>query len=364
MLMFGKGDKDNPPHEEEYFYIEVPGEQKGQEFLEGACLSLFFNCCVFYIIGSESGEKGGVTMRTAGKRKKARETIQGYLFVAPLFLFFLVFTAIPVIVTLFYLGFTKYNIMNNPKWIGIANFKRIFQDPSIPQVAWNVIRLPMFLVPAHVVCSLLLAYGVYRIKNRYFKYVCRTAIYFPAITTTASVSIAWGYLFNKDLGVFNWVLEKLGIISEGIPWLTSSNYAMTAIVIFSIWKFSGLHFLYYLIGFENIPVSYYEAARMDGAGEWTLFRKIVLPLLTPSIFYVLLTTMIGTMQAFDEPYFLTHGGPGDNTRTVAMFIYEKAFQSYDMGYASAVAALLFLAVFTLTALQLYWQKGWVNYDYE
>lgn len=116
-------------------------------------------------------------------------------------------------------------------------------------------------------------------------------------------------------------------------------------------------FLYYLIGFENIPVTYYEAARIDGAGEWTLFRKIVLPLLTPSIFYVLLTTMIGTMQAFDEPYFLTHGGPGDNTRTVAMFIYEKAFQSYDMGYASSVAALLFIAVFILTALQLYLQKN-------
>ena len=122
--------------------------------------------------------------------------------------------------------------------------------------------------------------------------------------------------------------------------------------------------IFCIILFENIPVTYYEAARIDGAGEWTLFRKIVLPLLTPSIFYVLLTTMIGTMQAFDEPYFLTHGGPGDNTRTVAMFIYEKAFQSYDMGYASSVAALLFIAVFILTALQLYLQKKWVNYDYE
>jgi len=227
-----------------------------------------------------------------------------------------------------------------------------------------VIRLPLFLVPAHVCCSLLLAYGVYRIGNKYLKHICRTAIYFPAIATTASVSIAWGYLFNKDLGVFNWALKELGIITEGIPWLTSSKFAMISIVIFSIWKFSGLHFLYYLIGFENIPVTYYEAARIDGAGEWTLFRKIVLPLLTPSIFYVLLTTMIGTMQAFDEPYFLTHGGPGDNTRTVAMFIYEKAFQSYDMGYASSVAALLFIAVFILTALQLYLQKKWVNYDYE
>lgn len=278
--------------------------------------------------------------KISAKDRHRKENFQGYLFITPLFLFFVIFTALPVIITLFYLGFTKYNIMNSPQWVGLENFKRLLQDSAIPQIAWNVIRLPLFLVPAHVCCSLLLAYGVYRIGNKYLKYICRTAIYFPAIATTASVSIAWGYLFNKDLGVFNWALKELGIITEGIPWLTSSKYAMISIVIFSIWKFSGLHFLYYLIGFENIPVTYYEAARIDGAGEWTLFRKIVLPLLTPSIFYVLLTTMIGTMQAFDEPYFLTHGGPGDNTRTVAMFIYEKAFQSYDMGYASSVAALL------------------------
>ena len=302
--------------------------------------------------------------KISAKDRHRKENFQGYLFITPLFLFFVIFTALPVIITLFYLGFTKYNIMNSPQWVGLENFKRLLQDSSIPQIAWNVIRLPLFLVPAHVCCSLLLAYGVYRIGNKYLKYICRTAIYFPAIATTASVSIAWGYLFNKDLGVFNWALKELGMITEGIPWLTSSKFAMISIVIFSIWKFSGLHFLYYLIGFENIPVTYYEAARIDGAGEWTLFRKIVLPLLTPSIFYVLLTTMIGTMQAFDEPYFLTHGGPGDNTRTVAMFIYEKAFQSYDMGYASSVAALLFIAVFILTALQLYLQKKWVNYDYE
>jgi multiple sugar transport system permease protein len=139
---------------------------------------------------------------------------------------------------------------------------------------------------------------------------------------------------------------------------------MPAIVIFSIWKFTGLHFIYYLIGFENIPGGYYEAARIDGAGEFKIFTRITLPLLTPSIFYVFLTTLIGTMQAFDEPFFVTGGGPGDNTRTVALFIYEKAFQSYDMGYASAVAALLFIVIFVMTAIQMRVQNKWVVYDYE
>lgn len=296
--------------------------------------------------------------------KRRNENISGFLFITPLMLVFLVFTGIPVVVTLFYLCFTKYNIMSSPKWVGLDNFIKLFQDPATPQIAWNVIRLPLYLVPAHVICSLLMAYGVYTLKNRVFKYVCRTAIYFPAIATTASVAIAWGFLFNKDLGVFNWALKSMGVIEEGIPWTTSSQYAMIAIVVFSIWKFTGLHFLYYLIGLENIPTTYYEAARMDDASEFKIFFKITLPLLSPSIFYVFLTGLIGTMQAFDEPFFLTGGGPGNNTRTAAMFIYEKAFQSYDMGYASAVAALMFLIVFAFTVIQLKAQTKWVVYDYE
>ena len=293
-----------------------------------------------------------------------KDNISGWAFVAPLLIFFLVFTGLPVIITLCYLCFTKYNILTDPAWIGLDNFAQMLKDPAIPRVAWNVIRLPLYLVPSHVCFSLLMAYGVYRIRNPFFKGFCRTAIYFPAITTTASVAIAWGYLFNKDFGVINWVLQMLGIIEEGIPWTTTTKYAMPAIVLFSIWKFTGLHFIYYLIGLENIPTGYYEAAKIDGASENKIFFHVTIPLLTPSIFYVFLTTLIGTMQAFDEPFFVTKGGPGDNTRTVALFIYEKAFQSYDMGYASAVAALLFIVIFIMTAVQMVGQKKWVVYDYE
>ncbi len=302
--------------------------------------------------------------RTLVRSREIQDNVSGWLFIAPLLVFFMVFTGLPVVVTLCYLGFTKYNIMTNPVWVGLENFKYMLKDPAIKQVAWNVIRLPLFLVPSHVIFSLLMAYGVYRIRGRFFKGFCRTAIYFPAITTTASVAIAWGYLFNKDFGVINWALGSLGVIKEGIAWTTSSKYAMLAIVIFSIWKFTGLHFIYYLIGLENIPTGYYEAARIDGASERVIFTRITIPLLTPSIFYVLLTTLIGTMQAFDEPFFVTGGGPGDNTRTVALFIYEKAFQAYDMGYASAVAALLFVVIFIMTAVQMKIQKKWVVYDYE
>lgn len=297
-------------------------------------------------------------------KRRRLDNLNGYLLIAPLSVTFIVFIAIPVVATLFYLCFTKYNIMNEPTFIGLDNFRKMFNDPSIPQIAWNLIRMPLYLVPSHVCFSLIIAYLVYRIRNRFFKYLSRTAIYFPAVATTASVAIAWGYLFNKDFGVFNWALESLGIIKEGIPWTTSSKYAMIAIVIFSIWKFTGMHFIYYLIAFENIPITYYEAARVDGASETRIFFRIAVPLMTPAIFYVFLTTLVGTVQAFDEPFFLTGGGPGDNTRTAAMYIYEKAFQSYDMGYASATAALLFVFVFILTLVQMRGQSKWVTYDYE
>lgn len=303
-------------------------------------------------------------MKNMSLKKQRSENISGFMFVLPMFIVFLLCAGIPIVATLFYLAFTKYNLMTPPEWIGLDNFIRMFQDPTAPAILWNTIRYPLMLVPLHVILGLLLALLVNSTKVGVLKYISRTAVYFPFIVTTASVAIAWGYLFNRDFGVINWFLESLGIIDSGIPWTTSSQYAMWSIVIFSGWKFVGNYFLYYLIGLQNIPESYYEAAKIDGANSFQIFRKITLPLLTPSIFYVLLLVMVGAMQAFDEPFFLTKGGPGNSTRTASLFIYQKAFESYEMGYASAFAALLFIAVFILTAIQLGLQKKWVNYDYE
>ena len=303
-------------------------------------------------------------IESLGQPHTRQETISGYLFISPLLLIFIIFTGASIFTTIFYLAFTKYNIMSSPEWVGLDNFTRMLQDPAARQMAWNIIRLPLYLVPAHTVVGLLFAYMVYKIKNRFLKYLSRTAIYFPVVATTASVAVAWGFLYNRDFGAINWILKTIGIIEEGIPWTNSTQYAIISIVIFSIWKFIGIHFLYYIIGLQNIPETYYEAAKIDGANEFQVFFKITLPLLSSSVFYVILTCMIGSMQCFDEPFFITGGGPGVNTKTVAIYIYETAVQSYEMGYASAIAAVLFVVVFMFTALQLWLQKKWVIYDYE
>lgn len=163
-----------------------------------------------------------------------------------------------------------------------------------------------------------------------------------------------------------WLLQQVGILGpdQNVRWLISTETAMWAIVIFSAWKFIGQHFLYYFVGLQNIPDTYYEAAKIDGANSLQMFWKVTLPLITPTIFFILMVSLTGTMQAFDEPFFVTNGGPGYYTTNAALYIYRKAFQAYDMGYASAVAAILFIIVFLLTLLQLWSQKKWVVYDYE
>lgn len=194
----------------------------------------------------------------------------------------------------------------------------------------------------------------------------RTVVYLPVLVTTSAVAIAWNFIFATESGPLNWVLTQVGLVgAEGkIAWLMDRRYAMWAIVIFSAWKFIGQYFLYYYVGMQNIPESYYEAARIDGANTFQMFRKITVPLITPTMFFVLIIVMTGAIQAFDEPYFITGGGPGYYTTNAALYIYRKAFKSYDMGYAAAISTILFLIVFVLTLIQLKMQKKWVNYDYE
>lgn len=307
--------------------------------------------------------KGQPQKRKLSKRK-IHDNCAGYLCIAPIYIVFIFFVGIPILSTLCYYAYTKYNILQSPKWIGFDNFARFFADRLTPTIAWNAVRFPLFIVPAHVILGLLFAYGVYKIRSKPLKKVVRTTIYFPSIVSTTAVAIAWSFIYSKDFGWLNWMLKKLGLITENIGWTSSSKYAMLSIVIFSVWKFIGTAFLYYTVGLNNVPETYYEAARIDGANEGHIFFKIMLPLMTPSIFYVMLITMIGSIQAFDEPYFLTNGGPGDNTRTVALYLYEKAFNAYEMGYASSIASVLFVVIFVLTVIQFWLQNKWVNYDYD
>ena len=288
--------------------------------------------------------------------KKKSDAVSGYLFLLPALLAFLLFIGAPMVITI------DYNMLQGSEWINFDNYIEFFKNPTSWQIIWNTFKLTLILVALHIVIALLLAFVIYKEKRGPVKYVYRTAVYLPSILTTASVAIAWYYMFNYDFGVFNWLLSQLGI--SGVKWLTSSSGVIVAICLFSLWKFVGTPFLYYLIGLQGIPDGYYEAAQIDGANKIQTFFHITLPMLTPTLFFVITITTINTFQIFDEPYIITNGGPGNASRTLALHVYEKAFKAYEMGYASSVSVVLFIIVLVITIILYSTQNKWVTYDVE
>ncbi|REE85172.1 carbohydrate ABC transporter membrane protein 1 (CUT1 family) [Paenibacillus taihuensis] len=260
------------------------------------------------------------------------------------------------------LSFNKYNVITPSKFIGLDNFKDFFDDDRLGTVYWNTLKFVLILTPLHVILGLLLALAVQRKIATGLKYFYRTVFYFPVLATSAAVAVAWSFMFNKEFGVLNYFLSLFHI--EGIPWMQSPSWVFLAVAIYSFWKFIGNAFLYYFIGLQNIPETLYEAAEIDGANKVQRFFAITLPMLSPMLFFILVTTLIGTTQIFDEPYLITGGGPGDASRSVNMYIYEVAFQRHEMGYASTVSISLFLAILSITVLQFALGKKWVSYDQE
>jgi multiple sugar transport system permease protein len=284
------------------------------------------------------------------------------MFIAPSFIFFTFFVAVPIIMTLFVLGFSDFSLLAPIKFVGLDNYKALFRDPDFTMVMLNTLKFISFIAPMHIILGLLLALGVNAIKNKFLKGFFRTAFYFPLVVTTSSVAIVWGFMFDFHFGVIDYYLRSLGLPS--IQWLTSTKWSLLAVAIFSAWKFIGNAFLYYLIGLQNIPSSYVEAASIDGANSWQTFFKVKLPLLTPILFFVITITLINCFQMFDEPYFLTKGGPGVASQTIAMHIYRKGFGEFQIGYASTLGVVLFVIVLIVTYIQFSLQKRWVSYDYE
>jgi multiple sugar transport system permease protein len=300
------------------------------------------------------------------KKKKLfsgkKENLTAYLFLSPALVTFFVFIGGPIFATIFFLDFSKYNIISPIKIVGIQNFARMFADPEMAVAFINTLKFVVILVPLHVFIALILALLVTRKISTPFKYFYRTSIYFPTIVTVSAVTVVWTYLFNYDFGVLNYLLNVLNLNS--VPWLKSGSWALVSVAIFSVWKNVGNSFIFYVIGLQNIPDTYIEAAQIDGASPLRIFFNIKLPLLSPTVFFVLTINLIACVQIFDEPFLITNGGPGDSTQTIAWQIYTQAFRNFNMGYASAIATFLFIIIAVITMIQFSLQNKWVNYDYE
>jgi multiple sugar transport system permease protein len=281
----------------------------------------------------------------------------GYLFVAPLILGLLVFTYGPVLAALG-LSFTKGDYISTPRWIGLGNYQALLNDDLFWKSMRNTIYYVVGVVPAGMILSLLLALAM----NQKLRGIVlfRSIFFLPTISSSVAISLMWLWIYNPEFGVLNFLLKQMGV--KGPAWLSSSEWAMPAVMIMAVWRGLGYNMLIYLAGLQGIPDVYYEAAEIDGAGGWAKFRHITVPLLSPTTFMLLILGLIGAFQVFEYTYVMTGGGPVYATLTIVLHIYNTAFRSFQMGYASALAYVLFFILLGLTVIQFRLQNRWVHYE--
>lgn len=281
-----------------------------------------------------------------------REAIWGYILAAPMLLGVLIFFYLPLGASLL-IGFTKWDVLTAPEWVGLNNYINLFREPLFYKTVWNTTRYALMVVPAGLVVSLTMALALN--KHIRFRSVYRLIYFLPVLTIPVAIALVWQWIYNPQYGLF---AQMFGI---KVQWLTDMKMAMPALAIMAIWMGSGYGMVIFLAGLQNIPQMYYEAAKVDGANAWQQFIHITLPLLTPTIFFNLLTSLISAFQTFDIVYIMTQGGPLNTTRTMVYTIWEDAFHYFRMGSATAQAWILFAIILVISLLQFRSQKRWVHY---
>lgn len=285
------------------------------------------------------------------------DILEGYLFAAPWLIGFIFFTAGPVLVS-FLFSFCDYRVLSPARWVGMNNYREmVFEDPLFWKSLWNTAYYTAFHVPLGLCGALLLAVLLNQ-KVRGMRFF-RTIFYIPSIISGVAVSVLWMWILNPEYGILNAALSKIGI--QGPGWLTDPAWSKPAIIVMSLWGL-GAGMMVLLAALQGIPRHLYESARIDGAGVFLQFIYITVPLLTPALFFNLVIGIIGSFQIFTQAYVMTNGGPLDSTLFYALYLFRTAFQSFRMGYASAMAWILFAVVLSLTLVQMRLAKRWVYYE--
>ena len=291
--------------------------------------------------------------------QKHREAFVGYLFILPTYIGFIIFILYPLIESM-RISFQEFSLLRGSTYIGLENYAQMFADPRLRISYVNTIIFTLFAVFFNAGIGLILAVMLNRRLPILMRNLYRSIFFFPVLIAHTYIAVIWRFLYQQDTGVINYYLGILGI--EAIPWLSNAHWAMAAIIILDVWKNTGFAMLVFLAGLQSIPNEYYEAAQLDGANERQLFFRITIPMLSPTIFFILVIFMIGALQVFDTIIVLTAGGPGDATRSVVLYIYEIAFRTFNMGYAAAVSMTLFAIILVLTAMQFWISRRWVHYE--
>lgn len=299
-----------------------------------------------------------LSWRSANPQKR-REAIEGYISLSPWLIGFIGLTVIPMLAS-GYASMTQWTGITAPQWIGLDNYTRMFtRDPLF----WQALKVTLGFVALSLPLKLVLGLGLALLLNLKVPGMnfYRTVFYIPAVISGVAVSLMWMWLLQPDTGVVNTMLYFMGI--KGPNWFWDPNWALPSVAMMSVWKVGGSAVIY-LAGLQNIPAHLYEAAAIDGAGPWSRFWKVTLPLLTPTLFFQLVMEMIDSFKVFTEAYVITNGGPLKATYFYLLYFYEEAFRNFNLGYASALAIVLTLIILAATIFVNYTSKRWVYYESE
>jgi multiple sugar transport system permease protein len=312
---------------------------------------------------------------------RRRKDLSGYLFILPALAIIILFRLYPILQAI-RMSFFKWGMAGPLYTVGLKNFGRLLVDTKFYQSLGNTFWYVVFVVPLTIILSLLFAQMLnQRISGRG---IYRTIYYLPVVTSIVAISVVWKWIFNPDRGILNAMFSIFGL--EGLKWLndargifeiflapfhiTASGFfagpsiALCALIIMAVWHNIGYCVIIALAGLQNVPEQYYEAARIDGAGTWKTFRHVTLPLISPTIFYLIITQSIFAFNTFTPVYVMTQppGGPLGTTKLVVFYLYEQAFKLWNLGYANAIAFVIFIIIFFLTQFQKRFIERRVHYE--
>jgi multiple sugar transport system permease protein len=291
------------------------------------------------------------------KSLKWRNTLTAYTFILPNFIGFMIFTMVPVVVSIA-LSFMEWDSVSPAKFVGLKNFTNLLTDETFKISLGNTVFYTLLTVPLTMICSLglalLLNKGLRGLK------VFRAAYFLPYITSVVAIAVVWNMLLNPTMGPVNDFLKFIGI-SNPPGWTASTEWALPAVIIVSVWRYMGYYMVLFLAGLQGIPKELYEAAIVDGANKWQSFKSITMPMLTPTTFFVSIMLVINSFKVFDLIQVMTEGGPGRATNVLVYDIYNEAFLNFKFGYSSAIAMVLFAIVLVITLVQFKAEEKWVNY---
>jgi multiple sugar transport system permease protein len=299
------------------------------------------------------------SLSLTGSRKLSlaqREEIVGWLFITPAVLGLILWLAGPMLYSI-WLSLTEWDLIREPRFIGTANFTRMFGDKLFYKSLWATLYYTAF----HVPLTLILAFLVAMLLNTKTRGIAifRTLYYLPSIVPAVANSVLWIWIFNSEFGLLNLFLRNLGF--NKVMWLQDPNTAMPALILMSLWSMGGTMIIY-LAGLNGIPEQLYEAAEIDGAGSWSRFWNITIPMMTSVIFFNLILQIIGSFQVFTASYLMTRGGPNYATNFYVLYLFDNAFSWFDMGYAAALAWVLFFIILALSLVVFRSGSRWVYYE--